>query len=74
MENDLIEFSIQAVTGGIDALAEVTIRIRHGDNIYTGRSADPDICVASAHAYTHALNKLLDRTTTASRPTALEHV
>jgi 2-isopropylmalate synthase len=28
VENDLIEFSIQAVTEGIDALAEVTIRIR----------------------------------------------
>ena len=74
VENDLIEFSIQAVTGGIDALAEVTIRIRHGDNIYTGRGADPDICVASANAYMHALNKLLDRKTTASQPTALEHV
>ena len=74
VENDLIEFSIQAVTGGIDALAEVTIRIRHGDNIYTGRSAAPDICVASANAYMRALNKLLDRKTTASQPATLEHV
>ena len=31
MENDLTEFSVQAVTQGIDALAEVTIRIRRQD-------------------------------------------
>ena len=74
VENELIEFSIQAITAGIDALAEVTVRIRHGNDIYTGHAADPDICVASAHAYMLALNKLLDRRTPASEQTALEHV
>ncbi len=61
VENELIEFSIQAVTEGIDALAEVTIRIRRGNDIYTGRASHSDICVASARAYMQALNKLLDR-------------
>jgi len=74
VENDLIEFSIQAVTEGIDALAEVTIRIRQGNDIYTGRAAHTDICVASAKAYMHALNKLLDRVTHASQEKTLEHV
>jgi 2-isopropylmalate synthase len=60
-DNQLIEFSIQAVTEGIDALAEVTIRVRRGNDIYTGRASHSDICVASAKAYLQALNKLLDR-------------
>lgn len=74
VENDLIEFSVQAVTEGIDALAEVTIRIRQGNDIYTGRGASTDICVASAKAYMHALNKLLDRVTHAAQDKTLEHV
>ncbi len=59
--NELIEFSIQAVTEGIDALADVTVRIRHGNDVYTGRGAHTDIVVASGRAYVHALNKLIDR-------------
>ncbi|HET6351693.1 MAG TPA: 2-isopropylmalate synthase [Coriobacteriia bacterium] len=58
--NDLIEFSVQSVTRGIDAMGEVTIRIKSetGD-IFTGRGAHPDIIVACAKAYTNALNRLL---------------
>lgn len=74
VENDLIEFSIQAVTQGIDALAEVTIRIRVNDDIYTGRAASSDICVASAKAYLHALNRLMDKVTHAASARRLEHV
>jgi 2-isopropylmalate synthase len=73
-DNNLIEFSIQAVTEGIDALAEVTIRIQQGNDIYTGRAAHSDICVASARAYMHALNRLLDRVTHAAQKKTLEHV
>ena len=56
--NQLIEFSVQSVTAGIDALGEVTIRLRHGDRIFSGHSANTDIIVASAHAYVNALNRL----------------
>lgn len=63
VENDLIEFSVQSVTEGIDAMAEVTIRIRRGNDVYTGRGAHSDIIVASAKAYINALNRLLDRMT-----------
>jgi len=60
VENDLIEFSVQSVTRGIDALGEVTIRVRSGSGeIFTGRGAHSDIIVASAKAYTNALNRLL---------------
>ncbi len=58
--NDLSEFSVQAVTRGIDALGEVTIRVTSEDGrVFTGRGAHPDIIVASAKAYANALNRLL---------------
>ncbi|MCL4078703.1 2-isopropylmalate synthase [Coriobacteriia bacterium Es71-Z0120] len=58
--NDLTEFSVQSVTRGIDAIGEVTIRVRAEDGqVFTGRGAHPDIIVASAKAYTNALNRLL---------------
>lgn len=56
--NELIEFSVQSVTAGIDALGEVTIRLRHKDRVFSGRAANTDIIVASAHAYVKALNRL----------------
>lgn len=74
VENDLIEFSIQAVTEGIDALAEVTIRIRHGHDIYTGRGSHSDICVASARAYLNALNRLIENRESTAPVVSLEQV
>jgi 2-isopropylmalate synthase len=56
--NQLIEFSVQSVTAGIDAIGEVTIRLRHNDRIYSGHAANTDIIVASAQAYVNALNRL----------------
>lgn len=74
IENELIEFNIQAVTEGIDALADVTIRVRRGNDIYTGRGAHTDIVVASGKAYVHALNKLIARMTPSTDIKTLEHV
>ena len=60
VENDLSEFSIKAITRGIDALGEVTVRVTAGDGrVYTGRGSDGDIVVSSAKAYINALNRLL---------------
>jgi 2-isopropylmalate synthase len=71
--NTLLEFSVHAVTEGIDALGEVTVRIQGergedprdaplaGDTrrTYGGYGADTDIVVSSVKAYLSALNKLL---------------
>ena len=57
--NELIEFSVKSVTEGIDALGEVTIRIRNKNKIYSGHSADTDVVVAAANAYVNALNRLV---------------
>jgi 2-isopropylmalate synthase len=56
--NQLIEFSVQSVTQGIDALGTVTIRLRHQERIFSGQASDTDIVVASAYAYVNALNRL----------------
>ena len=58
LPNDLVEFSVQSVTAGIDAIGEVTIRLRHETKTYSGHAANTDIVVASARAYIKALNRL----------------
>lgn len=57
----LIDFSIHSVTGGTDALADVTVRIQDGSKRFTGRGTDLDVLVASGKAYVHAINKMLAR-------------
>nr|WP_218653183.1 2-isopropylmalate synthase [Nostoc sp. TCL26-01] len=56
--NQLIEFSVQSVTGGIDALGTVTIRVEHQGQIFSGQASDTDIVVAAAYAYVNAINRL----------------
>ena len=70
----LVEFAINAVTEGLDAVAEATIRIEpeKGDpyrvnpqtnqavaRSFSGHGASTDIVVASARAYLSALNKMM---------------
>lgn len=57
---DLSEFSVKAVTRGIDALGEVTVRVTGDDGeVYIGRGSDGDIIVSSCRAYLNALNRLI---------------
>jgi 2-isopropylmalate synthase len=70
---ELLEFSVRAVTEGIDALGEVTVRVRAlaerdapnaqhdvaGPLVFHGHGADTDIIVASAKAYLKALNRMV---------------
>ena len=58
----LLEFTINGVTEGIDALAEATVRVRHEEQRSShGHGADTDIVVASAKAYIASLNHVLSR-------------
>ncbi len=54
----LEDYIIHSVSGGTDALGEVTVRIKENDRLFTGRGSDLDILVASAKAYIGAINKL----------------
>jgi len=71
--SELVEYTINAVTEGIDALGHASVRVRavgsdgrlnaqHGSNgaaILHGQAADSDVIVASTKAYLGALNRLL---------------
>ena len=58
VEGDLDEFAVQAITAGMDAVGEVTVRLRHDGALSAGRGADTDIIVAAAKAYVQALNRV----------------
>jgi 2-isopropylmalate synthase len=58
MPTELVDFTVRAVTGGLDAMGEASVRVRHGQRIFSGHGADTDIIVASAKAYCAALNKV----------------
>jgi 2-isopropylmalate synthase len=58
---ELEEFAIQAITEGMDAVGEVTVRLRQDGALSAGHGADTDILVAAAKAYVHALNRLTTR-------------
>jgi len=74
--NTLLEFSINAVTEGIDAIGEVTVRLEPKNGFipqrtspqsglthprsFGGYGADTDIIVACVKAYLSGLNKLLN--------------
>jgi 2-isopropylmalate synthase len=86
--NTLQEFSIRAITEGIDAIGEVTVRLESTEDklparesaqaekarprSYGGHGADTDIIVASAKAYLSALNKILVATGRAQPIPAVE--
>jgi 2-isopropylmalate synthase len=55
----LLDFVIQAITGGTDAQGEVTVRIKEDERIFVGHGASTDIIIASAKAYLSAINRLL---------------
>ena len=54
----LDRYSVNAITGGSDALGEVTIRLRQNGHKAVGRGSHPDILNASARAFINALNRL----------------
>jgi len=53
----LTDFHVAAVTGGIDALGDVTVKVEVGGHRYTGRGVSTDIVEASGRAFLAALNR-----------------
>ncbi len=58
-EYGLEQYSIQAVSGGEDAIGEVIVKIKHGDDVITGRGLSTDIIESSILAYLNGINKIL---------------
>jgi len=58
----LVDYSVNSIAGGTDALGEVTVRISdRSGNTHAGRGSSMDIIEASAKAYVQALNRALLR-------------
>ena len=54
----LVNYSINAITEGEDALGEVIVRLASNDKTVIGRAVSTDIIEASLKAYVNGLNKL----------------
>lgn len=55
---ELVLYSVRGITGGSDALGEVSVRLRKDGIDATGSGSDTDIVVASVKAYLSALARL----------------
>ncbi len=62
-ESTLLKFEVKSITGGTDALGEVSVSLEEEGRVVRGNGADTDIIVAAAKAYIDALNKLAARKT-----------
>ena len=56
---DLIEYHVDAITGGTDAFIDVIIKLQKGDKVVSARGTEPDIINASVKAYIAGVNRLL---------------
>ena len=61
IDGRLSDYALRAVTGGTDALGEVTVKVSHGPYTETGRGTSTDIIEASVKAYLNALNRIIWR-------------
>ncbi|MFQ5579303.1 MAG: 2-isopropylmalate synthase [Nitrospiria bacterium] len=57
-KSHLKSYVVKGITGGTDALGEVTVILEEGERRIMGHGADTDIIIASVRAYLNALNKL----------------
>ncbi|MEA2038820.1 MAG: 2-isopropylmalate synthase [Thermodesulfobacteriota bacterium] len=54
----LLRFSVNSITGGMDAQGEVTVRLKENGLVALGKGSDSDVILASAKAYINGLNRL----------------
>jgi 2-isopropylmalate synthase len=57
----LLEYQLRAVTGGKDAMGEVTVTVEMDGQRVVGRGNSTDVIEASVRAYLHAINKVVAR-------------
>jgi 2-isopropylmalate synthase len=55
----LASFSVGSVTGGTDALGDVTIQVVLDGDRFTGRGVSTDVVEASARAFLNAINRAI---------------
>jgi len=55
----LVDYSLQAVTSGKDAVGEVSVQVDFGDRTVSAKGSSTDIIEASVKAYVNCLNRYL---------------
>ncbi|PIQ85629.1 MAG: 2-isopropylmalate synthase [Candidatus Omnitrophica bacterium CG11_big_fil_rev_8_21_14_0_20_45_26] len=58
MKLKLVDYSIQSVTSGKDAVGEVNVKLLHQNREVSGRGTSTDVIEASVKAYLFAVNKI----------------
>jgi len=56
---ELLEYHVDAISGGTDALVDVTVKLARDGNVITSRGARTDIITASVEAVVAGMNRLL---------------
>jgi D-citramalate synthase len=56
---EFVEYHVDAITGGSDALIDVIVKLKMGDKIISARGTGPDINNASVEAYISGVNRLI---------------
>jgi 2-isopropylmalate synthase len=59
LKGRLQDYQLRAITGGKDAIGEVSVRVDFDGTMVTGKGASTDVIEASARAYMNALNRLV---------------
>jgi len=57
----LVAYQVQAITKGLDAMGDVTIKLELDGHEVVGRGVSPDIIEASARAYINAINRAVQK-------------
>lgn len=64
----LLEYSLKAITGGTDALADVSIKLQNAEGrIFSGRAVHEDVIKAGAMAIISGLNRVMNYSETKKR-------
>jgi 2-isopropylmalate synthase len=74
IEAPLQEYSLEAVTGGRDAVGQVTVVVANEGRTIQARSASTDVVIASAKAYLKAINKIISLRTQPEQPSPVARV
>jgi 2-isopropylmalate synthase len=54
---NLLDYRVESLSGGTEALGESTVKIEINGEIVSGRATSPDVIEASARAYLNAINQ-----------------
>ncbi|MFC1452728.1 2-isopropylmalate synthase [Verrucomicrobiota bacterium] len=67
IQGKLMDYSLQAITVGKDAMGEVSMSVAFGSDVVSTKAASTDIVEASTQAYLSCVNLLLSQTKTTAK-------